>query len=285
MALKLGPVAAMLALATLGCGEGAEAPPGAGDGGEAGFTAAAEGAWDEGMARMDARVDSIEDVLRPVPFLSGTEEGALRRYLNQAHVGTARRLGIQPDPDSAAIQAHLREGTLVELPESTEHWVVRDLDHSLPLVTPDTRALLDELGRRFQERLDGMDLPRFRIEVTSVLRTSAAQSELRAVNPNAAAGVSSHQFGTTVDIAYAGFAAPPEPMVDVSSPGAPWVERHLARVAASVAERVAGRKSRELMAILGRLMEEMQREGKVLVTLERGQPVYHITVAERLAGP
>ncbi|NIU72660.1 MAG: hypothetical protein GWN71_03440, partial [Gammaproteobacteria bacterium] len=51
-------------------------------------------------------------------------------------------------------------------------------------------------------------------------------------------------------------------------------------VARAVLERVAARKSRELKAILGGVMESAQSRGEVLVTLERQQPVYHITVAE-----
>ena len=37
----------------------------------------------------------------------------------------------------------------------------------------------------------------------------------------------------------------------------------------------------ELQGILGRVLIEMQREGSVLVTLEREQPVFHITVNRR----
>ncbi|NIP78142.1 MAG: hypothetical protein GWM90_02620 [Gemmatimonadetes bacterium] len=51
-------------------------------------------------------------------------------------------------------------------------------------------------------------------------------------------------------------------------------------MARAVLERVAARKSRELKAILGGVMESAQSRGEVLVTLERQQPVYHITVAE-----
>jgi len=42
------------------------------------------------------------------------------------------------------------------------------------------------------------------------------------------------------------------------------------------------RKSRELQKILGDVLREAQDEGIVLVTLERLQPVYHVTVAREL---
>lgn len=247
--------------------------------------ATAEAAWNRVVDRLDLRSEAIEDTLRPIPYLTASEESTLRRHLNAEHLARARQLGIGPPADSAERAALVEAGRLVSLPDSTERFVVRDLDRSLALVTPDTRALLDELGRRFQARLDTSGLPAYRIEVTSALRTAAGQAMLREENPNAAEGVSAHQFGTTVDIAYSGFTAPLRPIVDVEAPEAPWLEPHLARMAGVVAERMAGRKSRELMAILGRVLEEMQGEGKVLVTLERRQPVYHLTVARRLAGP
>jgi hypothetical protein len=50
----------------------------------------------------------------------------------------------------------------------------------------------------------------------------------------------------------------------------------------AAAERVAGRRALELKAILGAVLVEMQDEGKVMVTLDRLQPVYHMTVARRL---
>lgn len=41
--------------------------------------------------------------------------------------------------------------------------------------------------------------------------------------------------------------------------------------------------SLELRAILGHVLREMQDEGLVMVTYEVLQPVYHMTVARRLA--
>jgi hypothetical protein len=64
-------------------------------------------------------------------------------------------------------------------------------------------------------------------------------------------------------------------------PEAAWLEPHLAWVAGMLAETVAARRSRELMAILGNVLLEMQGEEKIMVTLERLQPVYHVTVARR----
>ena len=56
------------------------------------------------------------------------------------------------------------------------------------------------------------------------------------------------------------------------------------RITALALERVAARYSRELQKILGDVLREMQSEGLVMVTLERQQPVYHLTVARAMAG-
>src|SRR5690606_692028 len=47
-------------------------------------------------------------------------------------------------------------------------------------------------------------------------------------------------------------------------------------------ERVAARKSRELQNVLGGVLRGLQSDGLVLVTLERQQPVYHLTIARSL---
>jgi hypothetical protein len=47
---------------------------------------------------------------------------------------------------------------------------------------------------------------------------------------------------------------------------------------------VSARKSRELGAILSRVLEEAQAEGVAVVIYERQQTVYHLTVARALAG-
>jgi hypothetical protein len=87
-----------------------------------------------------------------------------------------------------------------------------------------------------------------------------------------------------VDVLYSAFAAPARRIVASEPGGAEWLEPHLQRYAALAAELVAARRSLELKAILGDVLIEMQDEGKVMVTLERLQPVYHMTVARRLGG-
>lgn len=195
----------------------------------------------------------------------------LSRDVNAIQTARARRVGI---PRGAAVDELVRSGQLVQLEDTTALWVLRELDYSVPYVTPATRALLLEIGRRFQQRLDSLGVPRYRIEITSVLRTPEAQSELRRRNANAAREVSAHEFGTTVDIAYRSYGAPGQDTVA----GVP-LAGELRAWTDSIMTETARARGAELQAVLGRILRELRAEGRVLVRMERRQTVYHITVA------
>lgn len=234
------------------------------------------------LERSHALADSIEDLLRPVPLMRPAEEASLRQYGQSTHLPRARSLGVRPSNDSE-LEAARREGRLVPLEDSTRYWVVREMSEDGKLVTPDLRALLQQLGMRFQERLAGMGLPPYRLEVTSAFRSAATQARLRRTNVNAAQGVSTHEFGTTVDLGYFTFPPPAELPDGLIPEGPDWMAPYLDAVARSVLESVSARKQLELKKVLGDVLREAQSDGLVLVTLERLQPVYHITVAGRLA--
>lgn len=232
--------------------------------------------WADELARIRAAADSADAILHPLPLLRPAQEAELRRFLNPAQLAEARRLGIDATASADALVAMERDGRLVRLPDSTNLWIVRHLDHSEPLLTPRARDVLDDVARRFQQRLADMGLPPYRLEVTSVLRTAAQQADLRRTNPNAAAETT-HSYGTTFDIAYSAFAPPAQPIAEPSG-ALTAEERDVAlHLAAMHAELVAARRSRELMAVLGEVLIAMQGEGRVMVTLERLQPVYHLT--------
>lgn len=232
------------------------------------------------IAAIRARADSIDAIFQPLPLLRPAQEAALRRFDNTAQLAVARRLGIPPNTSRASLQRLVSEGTLVRLRDSTEYWVVRKLDHSSPYVTKDAEASLRDIGERFHRALRRLGLPPYRLEVTSALRSAEDQEALRRTNVNAASGESTHEYATSFDVAYSSFAAPAR-VGGRSVPDAPWLAGHLAWVEGVVYESVAARRSREMMAILGTVLTEAQNEGKVMVTLERLQPVFHMTVARR----
>ena len=239
-----------------------------------------EQALSQALGLTDQEADRAEGILSPLPVMTPAREEALRRFRNASHVARARALGVRV-ADRVARDSLVAAGRLVQLEDSTAHWIVRP-GVSPAYVVPHVPALLEQLGRRFQERLAEMGLPPYRIEVTSALRTSQRQARLRRSNANAAAGVSSHEFGTTVDLSYAAFAPPserpPEILASVPAEFAPHVER----IVDLALESVSARKSRELGAIFSQVLLEAQSEGLALVIYERQQTVYHLTVGRAL---
>jgi hypothetical protein len=233
------------------------------------------------IASIDAEAARIDSIFQPLPLLQPAQESALVRFGNVQQLERARALGVGRSLSEERIEQLRRDGALVVL-EDTEQWIVRDLDYSRSLAVPAVWTLLTEIGNRFHARLAALGAPAYRLEVTSVLRSAENQAALRRVNPNATVGESTHEYGTTVDVLYSAYSAPARPIVEIDAGEAAWLGPHLQRFAEITAERVAARRSLELKAILGQVLIEMQEEGKAMVTLERLQPVYHVTVASRL---
>ena len=235
----------------------------------------------ETIRKADAAADRVARTLDPMPVMTDAEEDALRRFLNGAHVARARALGVRAT-SREAVDSLVARGQLVQLEDSTEHWIVRPRTDPT-FVLPSTVAMLGELGARFHQRLAEEGLPPYRIEVTSALRTSERQESLRGSNANAAAGTSSHEFGSTVDVSYAAFAPPlvtPPAILD----GVPEaLVPHAKRIAALAFESASARKSRELGRIFSQVLREAQDDGIVLVIYERAETIYHLTVAKELA--
>lgn len=232
------------------------------------------------VRRTDRLAGSADRILSPMPVMTPAEEAALRRYLNASHVARARALGTRVTSE-AVRDSMLAAEALVQLQDSTRHWVVRPRT-SPAHVVPGLRDLLEVLGTRFHERLAALDLPPYRIEVTSALRTAERQARLRGSNPNAAAGVSSHEFGTTVDLSYAAFAPPAERPGEILDGVPDPLRAATERLVDLAFESVSARKSRELGKIFGDVLREAQTEGLALVIYERQQTVWHVTVGREV---
>lgn len=234
---------------------------------------------EEELATVESRLDSLPGLILSV-------RRTLRRHLNADHVARGQALGVRPPRDTAAVNALVQAGELVRLPDSTRHWVVRELDQSLPYVTPDMREALEELGERFHARLSRAGLPPFRFEISSALRTGDLQQLLRSRNANAATTRSSHEFGTTVDIAYNEFSAPSDAEWSPWRSAVPgegraqeWLRVQLGAAARARVDSLGNTYSDHLKGELGAVLKSMQAEGRLWPLYERSQPVFHTTLA------
>ena len=215
-----------------------------------------------------------------VPRLKAREVGNLRLDKNATQVASAQRLGLQVS-GQAEIDRMVQQGRLVPLGDSTQYWILRGMDHAAPYVTPDTKAMLEDLGRRFHARLDRAGLPRYRFKVTSAIRTAEAQVDLRKTNSYAASTTSAHQFGTTVDVSHERFAVPAGPRAAAGAASAAVAGAW--ELEAEMLEEVGKEHARALQAELGRALTELREAGAVHVMMENKQPVYHFTLARPFA--
>ena len=157
------------------------------------------------------------------------------------------------------------------------------MTYGVPFLTADAAALLDSIGVRFHERLAEAGLPPFQFVVSSGFRTAADQKALTGRNVNAARGGSSHEYATTFDVTYRRFRLSPIatdalPAFNIEAMR-PVYEQRLNETYSAYTSAYPAR----LKALLGRAMLDVQKAGYGYVIHERRQPVYHVTVAKRLA--
>ncbi len=240
------------------------------------FTAA----FDDALAQQEGALAQLSRRFETVDDLKTAQELRLRRHRNPDHLRAARALGVRV-ADSTEVERLVAQRRLTPLADTLFYHVQR-LDHSVAYVTPEAARLLRLLGERFEAALRARRLPRSRYVISSGLRTAAHQRALRPINPNAAAGTSSHEFGTTVDVVYHTYVYLPQAEDRLPPTPYPFLDERLETLRVRAYDALGMRYWQELQGLLGRVLIDLQEEGKVLVTLEREQPVFHLTVAERL---
>lgn len=196
----------------------------------------------------------IEATLHPAPI--GTVSVDKYRDFNAVHLKHAKHGGISPFNTNKdfenGIAALLKEDKLVEISDN-RYYRICDLTHSHPYLTPVAEQFLDDLGKRFHEKLDEKNLPEYYFQISSLLRTNENQKKLSRSNGNATTN-SSHMYGTTFDIPYFTL-----------------VKRTLFWKEAEVTD---GRASKLLSEALG----ELRKEGRCVAVTERKEACFHITV-------
>ncbi len=113
----------------------------------------------------------------------------------------AEKLGI--DPINSLYESYHTKQPLRHI-KTCDYYRVDKLTHSLPFLIPQASDLLKKIGENFIDSLSSRGAGKYRIIVTSLLRTGSSVRNLRRVNVNATDS-STHKFGTTFDLTYSRF--------------------------------------------------------------------------------
>lgn len=171
--------------------------------------------------------------------------------MNAEHLAYAQKIGIKPIRATSDI-LRLKK-PIVEV-KSNDNYHIDKLSHSYAYLVPKAAELLDTIGARFNHKLSSQGGGRYKIKVTSLLRTNESVNRLKKGNVNST-GNSAHLYGTTFDISYVGF-----------HEGALNTRRHT---------------DGELKNLLAEVLLELREEGRCLVKYERKQGCFHITATGR----
>jgi len=173
---------------------------------------------------------------------------------NEIHLIHAHKNGLKEPFTTTAdfktkIDSLKRKSVLIEVTDN-KFYQLKALSHSQPYLIPEAVDMLNEIGYRFQKRLQEKKYHNFRFRITSLLRTEETQNSLSHFNHNATLH-SAHLYGTTVDISYKNFYNTDTDSIESSY---------------------------EAVQTLTKVLVEMREECKFLAVRERHQSCFHITV-------
>ncbi len=164
----------------------------------------------------------------------------------------ASRIGLPRPPKDRADAASMRK-QLVEI-KNTDNYIVDSLTHSVPYLIPSAKRELDAIGAEWADILQRNGLPHYRFYVTSVLRTQEDIKYLQRSGNINSVTQSCHCYGTTFDLAYMRY--------DKVTRTRDYMHED------------------NLKLVLGQVLLNHQRAGKIYVKYEAKQSCFHITVRE-----
>ncbi|MBR4499923.1 MAG: hypothetical protein IKP11_05235 [Paludibacteraceae bacterium] len=164
----------------------------------------------------------------------------------------ASQIGLQRPPQDRADAARMRS-QLVEI-KTNENYIVDSLTHSVPYLIPSAKKELDAIGAEWADILSRNGLPHYRFYVTSVLRTQEDVKYLQRSGNINSTTQSCHCYGTTFDLAYMRY--------DKVTHTHMYMHED------------------NLKLVLGQVLLNHQRAGKIYVKYEWKQSCFHITVRQ-----
>lgn len=165
-------------------------------------------------------------------------------------ISAAQAIGLSTPPKDRQHASKMRNQ--LSLVKSNDNYIVDSLTHSIPYLVPAAAAELESIGREFADILQRNNLPHYRFYVTSILRTEHDVKHLQKSGNINATTNSCHCYGTTFDLAYYRY------------------------------DKVT--RTREYMhddnikLVLGQVLLNHQRAGKIYVKYEYKQACFHVTV-------
>ena len=174
------------------------------------------------------------------------------RDLQSKQEQAARAIGLSTPPQNRQQAAKMR--SQLSLIKTNENYIVDSLTHSIPYLVPAAAAELERIGEGFADILQRNGLPHYRFYVTSVLRTKDDVKLLQRSGNINATDRSCHCYGTTFDLAYYRF--------DKVTRTREYMHQD------------------NLKLVLGQVLLNEQRAGRIYLKYEHKQACFHITVRE-----
>lgn len=172
--------------------------------------------------------------------------------LQSKQFAVASKIGLPRPPKDREDAASMRN-KLVEV-KTNRNYIVDDLTHSAPYLIPSAKKELDAIGDEWADILQRNGLPHYRFYVTSILRTQESIRHLQKSGNINSVTKSCHCYGTTFDLAYMRF--------DKVTRTSDYMHQD------------------NLKLVLGQVLLNHQRAGKIYVKYEAKQSCFHITVRE-----
>lgn len=169
--------------------------------------------------------------------------------LQSKQIKAALSKGLQTPPQNRNAVEGMRKQ--LQKVKTNRNYVVARLTYSVPYLTHAAAAELDSIGEEFADILKRNNLPHYRFYVTSVLRTKQDVDNLQKSGNINASSNSCHCYATTFDLAYARF--------DKVSRGKKYMSED------------------NLKLVLGQVLLNRQRRGRIYVKYEKQQSCFHIT--------
>jgi hypothetical protein len=167
-------------------------------------------------------------------------------------VQAAQAIGLKTPPQNRQEAARMR--SQLKYIKTNDNYIVDSLTHSIPYLVPAAAAELERIGIEFADILQRNGLPHYQFYVTSVLRTKDDIKQLQKSGNINATTNSCHNYGTTFDLAYLRF-------------------NKVTRTREYMHQD-------NLKLVLGQVLLNEQRAGRIYVKYEYKQACFHITVRQ-----